>query len=97
MNWFVKRIIGSELAERLLAGENPNWTEILGAVVSTINSQHGRSLNSTSSYKAIFGQAYNQEVSCSLDDARQCWSVDDRLKVTTVICRVYFYYILLLW
>ncbi len=97
MNRFVKRIIGSELAERRLAGENPNWTKILGAVVSTINSQHGRSLNSTSSYKAIFGQAYDQEVSCSLDDARQCWSVDDRLKVTTVIRRVYFYYILLLW
>lgn len=81
MNRFVKRIIGSELAERRLAGENPNWTEILGSVVSTINSQHGRSANSTSAYKAIFGQSYDQDVSCSLEEARLCWSVDERLKV----------------
>ena len=28
MNRLVKRVIGSELAERRMAGENPNWTEV---------------------------------------------------------------------
>jgi hypothetical protein len=28
------------LSERREAGENPNWTEVLGSVAATINSQH---------------------------------------------------------
>ncbi len=32
MNKFVKRVLGMMLAERQLAGENPNWTEVLGSV-----------------------------------------------------------------
>ena len=49
-NKFVKMIIGSILVERRLAGENPNWTEILGSVMSKINSQHGRGKNDVSVY-----------------------------------------------
>jgi hypothetical protein len=30
MNKLVKRVLGSTLAERRLAGGNPNWTELLG-------------------------------------------------------------------
>ena len=84
MNRLVKRLIGSELAERRVAGENPNWTEILGAVMSSINSQHGRMTNSVSAYQAIYGQTYDQDISCSLEEARECWTVEQRLKVRTV-------------
>ena len=99
MNRLVKRIVGSELAERRAAGENPNWTEILGAVMSTINSQHGRMNNSVSAYEAIYGQKYDQLVSCSLEEARQCWTVDQRLKVCCLamkfsFCLLQFYYCL---
>jgi hypothetical protein len=62
MNRFVKWAIGSELADRHLAGDNTNWMEILGSVTSSIYSQHVRILKSTSSYKAIFGQSYDQDI-----------------------------------
>ncbi len=32
MNKLVKRILGTLLTERRLAGDNPNWTEVLGLV-----------------------------------------------------------------
>ena len=49
-NKLVKRILGSVLAERTKAGENPNWTEVLGMVAATINTQHGRSSYDVSAY-----------------------------------------------
>ena len=93
MNKLVKRLIGSELAERRAAGDNPNWTEILGAIMSNINSQHGRMINSVSAYQAVFGQLYDQSVSCSLDDARDCWTVEQRLKVRWVSMAVFWWWI----
>lgn len=42
MNKLVKRVLNSVLAERRLCGDNPNWTEVLGAVAAFINSQCGR-------------------------------------------------------
>lgn len=84
MNRTVKRILGSELAERRMAGENPNWTEVLGTVMSTINSNSGRCSYSTSSYMSIFGKSYDQEISCSSEEVQKCWTVDERMKVSTV-------------
>jgi hypothetical protein len=84
MNRLVKRLIGSELAEKRAVGDNPNWMEILGSVMSNINSQHGCMINSTSSYQAIFGQLHDQSVSCSLEEARECWTVEQCLKVSQV-------------
>ena len=81
MNRLVKRLIGSELAQRRAAGENPNWTEILGSVTAAINSQCGRGLNAVPSYTTIFGQPYDQEIACSKDEACQCWTVSQRVKV----------------
>jgi hypothetical protein len=52
MNKFVKRVLGMMLAERQLAGENPNWTKVLGSVAATINLQHGHGKNNVSSYEA---------------------------------------------
>jgi transposase InsO family protein len=56
MNTFVKRVLAMVLSERSEAGENPNWTEVLGSVAATINSQHGRGKNDVSSYEAVIGQ-----------------------------------------
>ena len=87
MNRLVKRVIGSELAERRMAGENPNWTEVLGTVTATINSQSGRCAYSASSYQSIFGQNYDQDMSCSKEEARKCWTVEERLKVSSAPVR----------
>jgi len=38
MNKLVKRILGTLLTERRLAGDNPNWTKVLGMVFSTHSS-----------------------------------------------------------
>lgn len=81
MNRLVKRVIASELAERRMSGENPNWTEVLGTVMASINSQSGRCAYSASSFSSIFGQEYDVDVSCSKDEARQCWTVAERLRV----------------
>jgi transposase InsO family protein len=61
MNKFVERVLGMVLAERRLAGENPNWTEVLGSVAATINLQHGHGKNNVSLYKAVFGHKFNHE------------------------------------
>ena len=82
MNRLVKRVIASELAERRMAGENPNWTEVLGTTMAAINSQSGRCAYSASSFTSIFGQTYDEDISCSKEEARQCWTVAERLKVS---------------
>ena len=82
VNKFVKMIIGSILVERRLAGENPNWTEILGSVMSKINSQHGRGKNDVSAFEAVFGQTYDHQFLCSMEEARKCWSIKQYMGVT---------------
>ena len=83
VNKFVKMIIGSILVERRLAGENPNWTEILGSVMSKINSQHGRGKNDVSAFEAVFGQTYDHQFLCSKEEARKCWSIKQYMGVTS--------------
>jgi transposase InsO family protein len=71
MNKLVKRFLGSVLEERrTLSGENPNWTEVLGIVAATINTQHGRSSYDVSAYESVFGQSYDHDLSCSKEEAR---------------------------
>jgi IS30 family transposase len=41
MNKFVKRTLGTVLAEYRLVGKHQNWTEVLGSIQSAINMQHG--------------------------------------------------------
>jgi len=82
MNKLVKRILGTLLTERRLAGDNPNWTEVLGMVAATINFQHGRGKDDVSSFEAIYGQVLNHDVSCSKAEMRQCWTLPQFLKVT---------------
>jgi hypothetical protein len=82
MNKFVKRVLGMVLSERREAGENPNWTEVLGSVAATINSQHGRGKNEVSSYEAVFGHRFNHALSCSKDEARRCWTLSEHMQIT---------------
>jgi hypothetical protein len=82
MNKLVKRILGTVLTERRLAGDNPNWTEVLGMVAATINSQHGRGKDDVSSFEAVYDQVLNHDMSCSKAEARQCWTLSQFLKVT---------------
>jgi hypothetical protein len=82
MNKFVKRVLGMVLAERQLAGWNPNWTEVLGSVSATINSQHGRGKNNVSLYKTVFGHKFNHKFACSKEEACRCWTLDKRMQVT---------------
>jgi transposase InsO family protein len=74
MNKLVKRILGTLLTERRLAGDNPNWTKVLGMVAATINSQHGRGKDDVSSFEL------NHDMSCSKAKARQCWTLPQFLK-----------------
>ncbi len=65
-----------------MAGDNPNWTEVLGMVAVTINSQHGRGKDYVSSFEAVYGQVLNHDMSCSKAEARECWTLPQFLKVT---------------
>ena len=70
MNKLVKRVFGSVLAERRLAGDNPNWTEVFGSVASTIITQHGCCMHNVGAYKSVFGQNYDHEMTFSKDQGR---------------------------
>jgi hypothetical protein len=82
MNKLVKKIIGSVLIKWRLVGDNPNWTEVLGVVAAVFSSQHGHKKDDISSYEAVYGQQYDHEVSCSKEEACQCWTLPHLLKVT---------------
>ncbi len=82
MNKFVKRTLWTVLAEYRLIGKHRNWTEVLGSIASASNTQHGRGKNDVSAYEADYGQKMDHDFSCSKEEARQCWTVPERLKVT---------------
>jgi len=82
MNKLAKRILGTLLTECRLAGDNPNWTEVLGMVSATINSQHGRGKDDVSSFEAVYGQVLSHDMSYSKAEARECWTLPQFLKVT---------------
>jgi hypothetical protein len=82
MNKFVKRTLRTVLAEYRLVGKHRNWTEVLGSIASAINLQHDRGKNDVSAYEAVYGQKMDHDFSCSKEEARQCWTVPERLQVT---------------
>jgi len=91
MNKLVKRVLNSVLAERRLGGEAANWTEVLGTVSATINSQCGRGKNDVPSFTAVYGMPYDHEFSCSKEEARKCWTVPDRLQVRIPQLSLHFF------
>jgi hypothetical protein len=58
MNKFVKRTLGTVIAEYWLVGKHQNWTDVLFSVVSAINRQHGRGENDVSAYEAVYGKKW---------------------------------------
>jgi hypothetical protein len=82
MNKLVKRILGTLLTEHRLAGDKPNWTEVVGMVAATINSQHGCGKDDVSSFEVMYGQVLTHDMSCSKAEARECWTLPQFLKVT---------------
>jgi hypothetical protein len=82
MNKFVKRTLGTVLAEYRLVAKHRNWTEVSGSIVSAINMQHDREGNDVSVYEAVYVQKMDHEFSCLKEEAHQCWAVPERLKVT---------------
>jgi hypothetical protein len=82
MNKFVKRTLGTVLAEYRLVGKHPNWTEVLGSIAYAINMQHGWGENDISIYEAVYSRKRDHEFSCLKEEARRCWMVAEWLKVT---------------
>ncbi len=55
---------------------------MLGSIASAINSQHGRGNNDVSAHEVVYGQKMDHDFLCSKEEACQCWTVPERLKVT---------------
>ena len=47
-----------------------------------INNQSSRQANSVSAYSTVFGMTYDQPISCSMKDARKCYTIEDRLSIS---------------
>ncbi len=73
-NKFVKRTLGTVLAEYRLVSKHRNWTEVLDSIASAINLQHDRERNDVSAYEAVYVQKKDHDFSCSKEEARQCWT-----------------------
>lgn len=82
MNKLVHKIIKDLENEARLRGKEPNWTKLLGRAMQTINSKCGRGKHDCEPYQAVFGQHYNQDISCSVNDMRQCSTINERLKLS---------------
>jgi len=65
-----------------LQSKEVNWTKLLGQVMSVCNSHSGIRKNSISSYEAVFGQKYHQQLQCYLSEMRKCKSIFQRLKLS---------------
>ncbi len=92
MNKLIKKVIGSILSERRMAGENRrNWTKICGSVASTINLQCGRGRNDVLAYTAVYSQCMDHDYTCTKEVARKCWTVADHLGVSIIISLLHFY------
>jgi hypothetical protein len=59
-----------------------NWTKLLRQVMSVCNSHSGIRKNSVSSYEAVFGQKYHQQIQSNLSEMRECKSIFQRLKLS---------------
>jgi hypothetical protein len=55
---------------------------VLGSVAATINLQHGHGKNDVSLYKAVFGHKFNHIFACSKEEARRCWTPNERMQVS---------------
>ena len=82
MNKLVKKILFSMLSDSMREGKDTNWTYLLPRITAVVNSNKSRGKNSVTAYETVFGQPYDQELSCTLDEARKCYTVTEKLKVS---------------
>ena len=81
-NKMVQQVLKSISSENRLRSKEVNWTKLLGQVMSVCNSHSGIRKNSVSSYEAVFGQKYHQQLQCNLSQLRECKSIFQRLKLS---------------
>jgi hypothetical protein len=81
-NKMVQQVLKSISSENRLRSKEVNWTKLLGQVMSVCNSHSGIRKNSVSSYEAVFGQKYHQQLQCNLSELRECKSIFQRLKLS---------------
>jgi len=81
-NKLVQQVLKSISSENCLWSKEVNWTKLLGQVMSVCNSHSGIRKNSISSYEAVFGQKYHQQIQCNLSEMRECKSIFQRLKLS---------------
>ena len=83
MNKVIKRVLGSIESEERQLGREPNWTSLLGRIMAAVNNQRSRGADSVTAYKAVFGQDYHQQFACTMEQARQCNTIEQRLKLSS--------------
>jgi len=81
-NKVVQQVLKSISLENRLRSNAVNWTKLLGQVMAVCNSHSGIWKNSVSSYEAVFGQKYHQQLQCNLSEMRECNSIFQRLKLS---------------
>jgi hypothetical protein len=81
-NKVVQQVLKSISSENCLRSKEVNWTKLLGQVMAVCNSHSGIRKNSVSSYEAVFGQKYHQQLQCNLSEMRECKSIFQRLKLS---------------
>ena len=81
-NKLVQRVLKGISLDRKRKGDTVNWTNLLGQIMSVVNSQTGIRSYSASSYQAVFGQRYFPSLRCSVEEMRKCTSIHQRLKMS---------------
>ena len=88
MNKLIKQVLANIESEMRLQGRDPNWTNLLGRVMSVVNNQRGRGRYAETAYRAVFGQDYELPVrsKCSTIEERLRDNVDSRLEAVAKEC-----------
>ena len=82
MNKLIKKVLLSIESELRSKGIDPNWTNLLGRVMAVVNNQNGRGRYAETAFKAVFGQEYHQHLKCTVAEARNCTTIDERLDIS---------------
>jgi len=78
----VQQVLKSISLENRLQSKEVNWTKLFGQVMAACNRHSGIRKNSVSSYEAVFGQKYHQQLQCNLSEMCECKSIFQRLKLS---------------
>ena len=82
MNKLIKKVLLSVESELRSKSIDPNWTNLLGRVMAVVNNQSGRGCYAETAFKAVFRQEYHQHIKCTVAEACNCTTIDERLGVS---------------